>query len=995
MRPKIAAFAVLLTLLAVAGAAHAGRPRPVTHEAAGHLTWTSPQVNPLALSPSGSLLLVANTTSNTLDAINTATNLRVAQIPVGLEPSSVAFEPGGLEAWVSNHVSDSISVIDTNAASASYLKVIETIQTLDAGGATLFDEPVGIAFKADGSRAYVALSSRNQIAVVDTTTYAVTGSLITVSASEPRAIAVRNNRLYVAAFEGNNQTELSLCTNVLDEDPQCTLNLNTIVSFALNPNLPGMDKNIVVDPEAPDRDLLVYDISGGANPSAPIKVTSGVGTLLYGLAVDSNDRVYITQTDARNAVNGSTGSRNLPSGDHSSVGRTDPNGDGDVNLEDLSNRMFTNEVAILNCSGGGGSCGVVSTVDLDGGTPAPGTALATPYGIAVSGDDDTIVGTAAGSSRLFTANSSGGSLVRMPVGSIPKGIALASDVGTGAPLVAYVLNSLANTVSVVNVTNPGAPTLTTTINVGNDPTPAAVRNGAIAFNSGFASTNGSFSCASCHPDGNTDQLLWRIGGECFIGGCIQREDEPRTTMPVRGLRDGVPLHWDGTLGDPFGAGNGAVGEGGAGGTDCTMGNQHACFRDLVNGSLSGVMCARTAANACNNTGPSGQPGALTNQEREDMATFLERVSYPPARSRNLDDAVTSAGLEGFEDFFMNKGGLAGDPDTCADSDAGCHELPLGTATNSETLNGFDAPTMRGLTDRFLQFSLGPTATEEIMADVSNGITVIVPVPALPPSMQWDPVNIGYREATTFGVAFPLFQPVYGSGPLDLFQMMEEASTGPSGATGRQVTLNSRTTNGALAAATTALLVDLEDADGRGVVNLRGSGLLGGAAVTISYKEALDIYQVGNLQLTRADLISNAQLGMVMATLTAHLRSGVSEDDPQPLIAPKGANCGAASTGTGDPGLPFGTTFEIESKYVTAVDRVFVDGALASAATLAIDAGDPVDCATSTGQIATDTLQVNLNTTPSNGMHLLQVQKLNGMLSNEMPFCVGTAGECND
>ena len=55
-------------------------------------------------------------------------------------------------------------------------------------------------------------------------------------------------------------------------------------------------------------------------------------------------------------------------------------------------------------------------------------------------------------------------------------------------------------------------------------------------------------------------------------------------MPIRGLKNTLPLHWDGTLGDPFGGGNGAVGLGGAGGTDCSLGDadgDHDCFLDLV------------------------------------------------------------------------------------------------------------------------------------------------------------------------------------------------------------------------------------------------------------------------------------------------------------------------------------------------------------------------------------------------------------------------------
>jgi YVTN family beta-propeller protein len=369
------------------------------------------------------VLLVANTTSNTVDAINTSTNLRTKQIAVGMEPVNVTFRPDGCEAWVANHVSDSVSVIDTNAASPSHLTVIETIQSLDGSGATLFDEPVGIAF-ASNTKAYVALSSRNQVAIVSGTTYSVTGSLA-IAAQEPRAIAVRNGRLYVAAFESSNQSELSVCGTESSTNPQCTLAGNTIsgndlLTFAANPNIPGEQKNIVIDPQVPDRDLFVFD----ATTDALLKTNSGVGTLLYGVAVDGTDRVYVTQTDARNDVNGIT----FPAGS-----RQDPNGDGDVNLADLGNRMFNNELAILNCAGGGASCTVVSTVNLDGGSPAPATALATPYGVAVSGDNTTVVGTAVGTSRLFTTNSSGTILARLDVGSIRMGVGLRSNAVTGAP----------------------------------------------------------------------------------------------------------------------------------------------------------------------------------------------------------------------------------------------------------------------------------------------------------------------------------------------------------------------------------------------------------------------------------------------------------------------------------------------------------------------------------------------------------------------------------
>ncbi len=1021
----VSGFALLASAFTlVAAPAQAGRPR-AQHEAAGHLTWASPQANPIALSPDGAFVYVANTTSNTVSVISTATQSVVRNIGVGLEPVSVAVRPDGNEVWVANHVSDSVSVIDTDPASASYRRVVETIQDLDvASGVTDFDEPVGVAF-ASSSKAYVALSSTNRIAIVDATTYSVTGHLA-ITAQDPRAIAVANGRLYVTAFESGNKTELSSC-GLTGAAPDCTLLLPDLFNFATNPNVPGLDKNIVIDSQVPDRDLFVFETTNDTEAKDPV---SGIGTLLYGIVVDAADNVYITQTDALNDINGIT----------SAGFRTDPfpspSGDGDVNLADLENRMFLNEIAVVDCSGAGQTCSFnpgTDVFDLDGGVPTPSTALATPYGIALSADGSTIVGTAAGTSRVFSMGSGGGNLQLLDLEDtgvsgdegqqIPRGIAFDS---TGATGTAYVLNTLENTVSVVTVGSGGALTLGARIAVGSDKTPAAVRRGRIAFNNAFAASTGSFSCASCHPDGNTDQLLWRIGGECFLDQgpgqeCIPFEDEPRTTMPVRGLRDSLPLHWDGTLGDPFGGDNGANGTGGGGGSNCTLGaggDQQPCFRQLVDASLSGVMCAQVDTNPVDGhfrecvNGPSGLPGLLSVAERDDMATFLERVSYPPARSRSTTDLVSAPGpsevcdrpdpdtgtpaapnaLCGFEDFFLDQGGVANDPQTCADSNAGCHELPLGTATNSEVLQAFDAPTMRGMTDRFVQFSLAPTGSVEFLflANIGVGPPLLFPpndIPPLEPSIQWDP-DVGMREITTFGAAFAVFDPTYNVRPLNIFEMFEEASTGHSGALGRQVSLNTTTTASCtpLPCDVDDLLADLELADERGLVNLGGVGMRFGGGRQISYLQATSQYQVGEAKLSRAQMIAEAQTGTLIATLTANLRSGVSEDTPQPLIAPTGAQCDTPG-GPNDPNLPSGSSFSFEGAHVVTGDAVFLNGQ-DTGLTVTVT-GTSTACGSTDGHITTQALSVSglpgTATQTALGTDLLQIRSANGLLSNEMPL----------
>ncbi len=997
VQPRLAlASGLALALLALAGPADAGRPRS-TNEAVGFQLFESPQVNPIVLNATGTRLYVANTTSNSVTIVDLVNNYPIGEVEVGLDPSSLAVRPFAGELWVSNHVSDSVTVIDIAPGSPTENRVIDTIQSVDAQGVTLFDEPVGIAFTPDGSKAFVALSSRNQIAVIDPATRAVT-SRLNVRAQEPRAIAVRNGLLYVIAEESGNRSELSACGVAGDTNAStaCTLGLNDLAAFATNPNLPTKTKHIQTDPDVPDRDLFLFDTTTGAE----VATVSGIGTLLNGIAVSNAGRAFITQTDARNVVNGNHGQT----------------------LAGLGNRMFNNKVAAVTCSGV--SCGAIQQKDLEPASPTDATALATPYAVALSGNDATLVITAAGSSRVVTLDAGTLSVLdTLDLGSvangdfgqqIPRGVALLSN-GLGAPVKAYVLNSLANTVAIVDVANPANIFQISQFPVGADRTPDAVRKGRIAFHNAFASTKGTFSCGSCHPDGNTDQLLWRIGGRCFLNGC-GTEDEIRSTMPVRGLKNTLPLHWDGALGDPFGGGNGSVGLNGNGGTDCSLGGadgDHDCFADLVNGSLSGVMCDQ---------GGSCPPGGnkLSAQEKDDLATFLAAVSYPPPRSRRIDDTLSTSAnpvvvpngdgspsafmtnaKTGFSRFFVNNGGLVTDPDTCADSTAGCHTLPLGAATNSSTLAGFDVPTMRGMTDRFLQFSLGPTGPVEMQAQASIDTTITIQgfslvVAAVHETVRWDATQ-GYREIGTFGTAFLLFNPAYAVVPLPIFQMFEEASTGYTGAIGRQVELNTRTTGGGALLETDTLLAALELADTRGLANLRAVGVRnagsGFAPDAFSFRsDGTYKNDVESVSLTRAQLVAEAQAGTSILTATASLRSGQQVPGtgvPQPLLA-----IGTGSGVTGDPPLPvFASGGSANPPAFTALGTdvrtdavVFVDGAPATA-TVTCSAGI-------TGSFCNNgNVSIDLAVKPATGLHLLQVLNPTGPLSNELPLCVGTQLEC--
>ena len=929
-------------------------------EPPGYQIFASPQSRPLALSPDGTRLYVANTTSNTVSVIDTASQTEILEIPVGLEPVAVAAKPDGSEVWVANHVSDSVSVIDTDPLSPTFHTVVRTVQDLgpvSAGAVTAFDEPVGIAF-ASNAKAYVALSSRNRIAVIDATTYSVTGAL-TIPAQDPRAIRVRDGRLYVVAFESGNQSELSACVFAGPPgDTQCTFGFNQLGQVATNPNLPGVPKNIVRDPDVPDRDLFVFDTATDQPVGSPV---DGVGTLLYGIAVSSSGDVFIANTDARNHDQDGNGlAAPISSGRGLGLG-----------LADLENRAFHNQITRVAC--GGASCGVPTIWHLEPDPPtqpAPGTQLATPYGIEVTSDDRFLVISAAASNRIASVDASTGAVIsRLDVGEIPRGIEL-WDNGDGTHTV-YVLNTLGNSVTVATLSAAGLlSTLTTIADVGSDPTPDDVRLGRIAFNSASGSSTGTFACASCHPDAHVDQLLWVIGATCdLVGGGTCDQEEPRLTMPIRGLRETLPLHWDGTLGDPFGGPNGEVGPAGNVPPNCSLSDPLDCFRQLVDASLGGVMCSQPNCPP----GPSGLPGAFTAQERDQLALFLSRVSYPPARSRRIDDRLTASAVAGMADFFLDQnGGGGGGAQTCGDTTGGCHALPLGTSTNSPVVGAFDAPTWRGMTDRFIHFSSGFTAPQEIMdALVGTG---------------WHAT--GYDELTTFQVPFPtVFTPVYGVGPNDIFQMFEEASTGFSGALGRQVTVSQETSGDP---DTDALLAALEAADDRKVVNLQGDGLRNGVRVTLSYEQGgyRDLEDPQSFILSRADILAEAATGSLVMTFTAKLNlyAGEEQGHPQPLIDVPAPGGGA----TGDPDLPVlpaDNPFQLRAVAVRRDAIPLLDGQRVPATVSCVGGTFSPFCTSGLVEIEI------LNPPTQSGLYMFQLLTNYGLLSNEFPICVGPVSAC--
>ena len=883
----------------------------------GYPSFCSPHARPIVLS--GGLVFVANTPADTVDVIDAQTRRLVARVNVGIDPVSLAIRPDGKELWVSNHVSDSVSVIDIDHDSPTHLNIVATIQDFDRERkSTRFDEPMGIAF-ASNDKAYVALSSENQIAVVNVASRRVIKRL-TIPAQDPRAIAVRGDRLYVIPFESNNQTQLS--GGAKDDIDGELVTFDAWNHSIANNNVLSIGHvvDIVKHPDVPDRDLFVFETT----TDKLVETVDTLGTLLYGLTVDSLGNVYIAQTDARNDVNGRAGTKQ-----HS--------------LAELENRAFLNRITHVTFDGD--TAEPPRFIDLEPlppEHPRPGEALATPYAIEISGDDGTLVATAAASDQLFTVDAASGEILgRVGVDAVPRGIALQSN-DDGHPARAWVLNAVANTVSLVNLSNRTTPKLISSIPLEN-PTHPAVKRGRIAFETASASTTGTYACASCHPDGHTDQLLWVLKTPVVTGG---DQIMPRSTMPIRGLRDTEPYHWDGIPGDPYG-GNNSANVHGSDPPNSRVDIPTTSTRHLIDGGLAATM-AMVSDETVNDE---GKPGRLSAQERDDMATFLLSVPYPPAQRRAYNNVVSERAKEGFRLFHIDGDNdpAKARPNVCGD----CHRMPFLVSTNTPG-TGMDAPTWRGAYDRFLILPQGR------LNIIDFDFYERVAQRGIPEQRIWQFSWAG-RER---------FDPVW--------DMVLEASTGFSGAFGRQCTVNASTvdaqqTRGLLDALETAALDGAIVLDARGVLDIKDevqpthlqfvSDADGGV-----YRETDD----PGRSFTRDDLVRRVREGKAILTFTGRHGRHSDVEHPQPAIWTKGpiqAQRGHQEFPTLYPGQ---LAMTVSGRHLDEDARVFLDGRRIPGH-VSLQEGEHV--------------AVELQELPETGMHLLQLHNPDGQFTNDFILTV--------
>lgn len=529
-----------------------GRPKE------SFVNWETAHVHPLDKTPNGQRLLAVNTADNSLMVfdISAVQPRQIARVAVGLAPVTVRARNNN-EAWVVNHLSDTVSVVDLNTAT-----VVRTLQTED--------EPADVVFAGNPQKAYVSCSQVNRINIFNVNNLDLEPISVFVNGEDPRALAVSpdGSRVYAAIFESGNATTLvnggtrtgvqteyvsradspyggqnpppnrgqsfspAINSTVIAPPPVSQIVRKDATGRWMDDNGGDWSRYITQNPtggtaaqgarttgwDLKDRDIAVID----TNNDQVVQYHSGVMNALMAMGVNpSNGELMVIGTDATNEV------------------RFEPKLKGRF-LKVLTARVSTN--------------GAKSLVDLNPHIDYSASSLPTaqrlqslgdPRGIYMYPNGRWAVVTGMGSNNLVVLRSDGTrATASVPVGEGPTGVVVSNDENT-----AYVLNKFEGSISVVSarqwLEQSRVPFF--------DPTPTKIKDGRPFFyDTHLTSGQGQISCASCHIDGRTDRLAWDLGdpSKPMIQAAGNQHHPMKGPMLTQTLQDAMRhrlMHWRGDV----------------------------------------------------------------------------------------------------------------------------------------------------------------------------------------------------------------------------------------------------------------------------------------------------------------------------------------------------------------------------------------------------------------------------------------------------------------
>ena len=503
------------------------------------------QSSPIVQSSDGMVLLNVNPDNNSV-SVFTTTNKKVrkiAEIPVGKEPVSVALTSNRNGAFVANSRDNTVTPINLTKKKAAMPFNVDA-------------EPMSVLLSPNDKFLYVANSSSNNIQVFDAKVKPPTLiKTIDLSSfgSSPRALAITDNgnkkdndeTLFVAMFFGQLRAGKGAVDEGQDDQREGRVVAIDTATNAVATTAPvatlaplanaGFNSNGKL---APAVGLTPAVASTNPPPQTPTTPTGAFPNQLAAIAIHpTNGKAYVVSTGA--SPNGPLRFNHMAQGlvsvfdaatrvevaaaqTDATLRRTAPlNMNQGVNLADFDPvtkpRLFHTNPTAMAWRGktGDDAWVVIQNTDLVVRLNVDGTGIPSVGGPLVAGPGAIV--------RVDLQNP-GGTLIP---GKAPRGIAI-NKPGTRA----FVSNFVSRSVSMLDLSDPDVPTVIATALSSALPAPGSADEfaqfGAELFYTGRGpntrmSSEGWGGCIVCHPNGRSDNVTWM-----FDAG-------PRQTIPLDGM----------------------------------------------------------------------------------------------------------------------------------------------------------------------------------------------------------------------------------------------------------------------------------------------------------------------------------------------------------------------------------------------------------------------------------------------------------------------------
>jgi len=427
--------------------------------------------------------------------------------PLYMSPAGLALSADGSTLYVAAESAD--RVLEVNVALGEVVRHVE-----------IPGRPHGMALSGDGRRLAVSVRDRDVIVILDPATLEVLSTVpvgaeplgLALSAAGDRAFVASgaSDNLWISDLEGASPPIVVAAGN---EPYAVSLSADgRLLAIASRLSQPGPPRAVPASEltlvNADDARVLARRPLSSAHLSEGVALSSDASFALVPVLRVRN-LLPLTQVARGAVMNSAVAFVELGDG-----GRTVefPLDDADVFFADPSGIAISPDDRRAFIAHGGAA--TVSVVDVD----AMREVLATS-------DERTLEALAdnLGASSKYV-------VARIPTLHNPRQMVLSAD---GRLL--YVAEHLADSVAVIDTQRLE---VVDRIDLGGSHELTPERRGERIFHDGSATFQGQFSCRSCHPDANGDELVW----DFVIDGVGENLVDTRS---LRGIRDTAPFKWNG------------------------------------------------------------------------------------------------------------------------------------------------------------------------------------------------------------------------------------------------------------------------------------------------------------------------------------------------------------------------------------------------------------------------------------------------------------------